>query len=156
MALGKDIKPDFFKCATLLGSLPASYDGLVTALEDRNEELTSAMVCSKVIAEFKRRNERNMETGDDLALRVGNEIQSNRNKVCYFCKHNGNFKHECAKYKSWLSRKSVKRVKNAANLAEGSSQDDNQFVFATIKANPGECIIDSGGDVSHYWSKEFI
>lgn len=146
MALGQDIKPDFFKCATLLGSLPPSYDGLVTALEARNEELTSTLVCSKVIAEFKRRKERNMESGDEVALRIGKEVGSSRNriKVCYFCKHEGHFKHDCPKYKSWLAKKNSKGVNNAANLAECSSQDDIQYLFSTSEINYGEWIIDSG------------
>ena len=38
LALGESLKPDFFMSATMLGSLPSSYDGLITALEARNEE----------------------------------------------------------------------------------------------------------------------
>lgn len=45
LALGDEIKPEFFECANLLGSA-------------RNEELTKTLVCSKVLAEYKRRTER--------------------------------------------------------------------------------------------------
>lgn len=34
-ALGEDLKPDFLMSATFLGSLPSSYDSLITALEAR-------------------------------------------------------------------------------------------------------------------------
>lgn len=38
LALGTELKPEFFMCGTLLATLPSSYDGLVTALENKNED----------------------------------------------------------------------------------------------------------------------
>lgn len=140
LALGGNITPDFFKCATLLGSLPASYDGLVTALEARNEDLTAALVCSKVIAEYKRRSERNLDNKDEVALRV---ISSSSKKVsCYFCKTEGHFKSDCPKYKSWLAKKkNNKSVDQKANLTSGGN-DEQQYLFTT--SQEGGWIVDSG------------
>lgn len=45
---------DSWKIAMILSSLPESYDGLVTALEARNEEdLTLSLVLSKLTAEYQ-------------------------------------------------------------------------------------------------------
>lgn len=140
MALGDEIKPDFFKCATLLGSLPDSYDGLVTALEARSEELTSALVFSKVIAEYKRRMERNKEPKQEAALRV-ESFSGKSNKSCYFCKNVGHFKNNCPKYKTWLAKsKSKKHDEQKAHLAEG--ENDGQYLFTTSHIDGW--IIDSG------------
>lgn len=51
LALGEETTEDFIFSATLLGSLPESYDNLISAQDARDEELTSSFVCSKVIAE---------------------------------------------------------------------------------------------------------
>lgn len=140
LALGDNITPDFFKCATLLGSLPESYDSLVIALEACSEELTSAVVISKVMAEYKRRTERNTETKSGVALRVGSSSKT-KTKVCYFCKGDGHYKSECSKYKAWLSKKKEKcDGQQKANLTE--SGNDDQFLFTTSLDNGW--IVDSG------------
>lgn len=93
LALGDKITTDFILSATLLGSLPESYDGLVTALEAREEELGSDLVCAKVIAEFKKRCERKQEGNGEGVFGVkGATI------TCYFCKEKGHFKKDCSKY----------------------------------------------------------
>jgi hypothetical protein len=95
LALGGEIKPEFFMSATLMGSLPESYDSLITALEARSEdELTSSLVCSKVIAEYKRRINRQQNDKDEVALQVG-VLGSNKDKSCYFCKRKGHYKRDC-------------------------------------------------------------
>ena len=84
LELGYNKSLDLFKCAILSGSIPASYDGLVTDLKARNEESTSTLVCSKAIAENKRRSEGHMDNKEDLALRV---ISSSSKKTSsYFCR----------------------------------------------------------------------
>lgn len=102
LAFGDTLKPEFILSATILGSLPESYDGLVQALEARIEELTANLVCSKVIAEYKRRSDRKHGGFEDsTAMRVS----VNRKIVCYFCKEDGHMKRNCEKYKTWLQKK---------------------------------------------------
>lgn len=63
MALSDEIKPEFFMSATLLGSLPPSYDIMILALEVRGEEdITMNLVSTTLIAEYKRRVERRTTT----------------------------------------------------------------------------------------------
>lgn len=67
---GNKIDMEFLMCATLLGSLPCSYDNLITALETRKEEeLTSSFVRSKIVEEYRQRTERDSSFSDTTALR---------------------------------------------------------------------------------------
>lgn len=85
LALGDEIKPDFFMSATLMGSLPDSYDPLITALEARSEDdLTSSLVCSKLIAEYKRRISKELSIKEEVALHVGLPSSSHKVKICFF------------------------------------------------------------------------
>ena len=64
-ALGQEL-PDNLVAALLLGSLPESYETLVTALESRPEsDLTSQLVKNKLIDEYKRR-QRAKDTKDNF------------------------------------------------------------------------------------------
>lgn len=86
LAMCEEIKPEFFMCATLLGSVPESYDALIQALEARSEEdLTSNLVSSKLIAEYKRRNERNQDEKDAIALKIESS-KAMDDTGCFFCK----------------------------------------------------------------------
>lgn len=71
LALGDELNPEFIMSATLLGSLPSSYDGLITALEARSEtELSSSFVRSKIIEEYRRRKDRdNGSRGEPRVLK---------------------------------------------------------------------------------------
>lgn len=139
LAFSDDIKPEFLMSATIMASLPASYDNLVVALEARHEEdLTSNLVSSKLIAEYKRRAERQQIEGDNVALKLN--LSSRKDEVsCYFCKKQGHVKRNCSKYIEWLQKKE-KDVEHTANLAKTKS--DHQFLFATSITDGW--ILDSG------------
>lgn len=57
--IGKELKTDDWHVAVLLGSLPDSFDTLVTALESRESKLTTAVVEQRLLDEWKKRKDRN-------------------------------------------------------------------------------------------------
>lgn len=125
LAYGDAIEPEFLLSAILLGSLPASYDGLVAVLESRDEELNSNLVCSKVIDEYKRRQERNQEKGvieiSSTAMTVSSVVRRPKSEIdCYFCKEKGHYRQNCDKYRQWLENKVYQNEK--ANFA--MNEDD--------------------------------
>lgn len=148
IALGEDFTKDFIFSATLLGSLPESYDNLITALEARDEELTSSLVCSKVIAEYKRRLERKLENKGESILRVSSTFKKG-SFSCHFCKGKGHLRKNCGKYTEWLKKnkshgqkkekpdgEAKKPVSQGANMIQATSEDneDEEFLFVISKA----------------------
>lgn len=138
LALSNEIKPEFFMSATLLGSLPSSYDNLITALEARNEDdLTSAFVRSKIIEEYRRRKERDGHNIDSTVLKVTyNQIQKSS---CKFCKKPGHVQKDCHKFTKWLENK---RNRTDANLIEQSTSSYDDVLFVVGKMDGW--ILDSG------------
>lgn len=144
LALGDELKPEFFMCATLLGSLPSSYDSLITALEARSEtELTSSFVRSKIIEEYRRRKERDVSlcTSEETAMKIST-MKSIR---CYFCKHKGHRQSECTEFEKWKQRKGLSsdsnKTKLKANIVEHDT-DSHELLFLVGKTNGW--ILDSG------------
>lgn len=129
LALG-DLNPEFILSATILGSLPAGYDGLVTALEARSEELTGSLVCSRIMAESKRRQERKQDGGgsssgsDSMAFRVDASMNVLK---CYFCDEQGHIKRNCKKYKAWLEKRESRN--EAANFVRSREERDPDGSF---------------------------
>lgn len=107
---------DSLQIAIMLGSLPSSYDTLVTALESRSEkELTLALVKGKLIDEHKRRLGAKGEVHRQLALK---SFKKDNVRTCYFCKKPGHLRDACIKYKSWRAKKEY------AGKAESNDTDD--------------------------------
>lgn len=163
LALGDDIKPDFFMSATLLGSLPESYDGLITALEARSEvEFTSTLVRLKVIAEFRRRKDRSL-ANDETAMKVSSQWVNNKGKsggtggkscLCYFCNDPNHKRRKFQKY--WdcknKQRSNPKRANEKANMVDNDS--DGEFHFSTSKVDG--FILDSGASCHVVGSKRYF
>ena len=105
-ALGGDISQDLIFSATLLGSLPESYDNLITALEARDQELTSNLVCTKVIGEYKRRLERNLDGQGESVSKISSV--KNDTFSCHFCKGKGHLRKHYMKYTEWLKKNKSK------------------------------------------------
>ncbi|CAK9820236.1 Copia protein [Anthophora plagiata] len=154
-ALGQDL-PDNLMAAMLLGSLPESYETLVTALESRPEEdFTLQLVKSKLIDEFKRRkgakDTRENVSNTELALKSHFKGKSGAQtkKTCYFCKKSGHFKNECAKYKSWKSKK-----ENVNTVSVEKSSSDHSFYARNSADNSEETCIKVGTHTNeklHCW-----
>lgn len=126
LALGEEFKPEFILSATLIGSLPESYNGLAAILESRNEELTSTLVCSMIIDEYKRRKERK-ETNYDSVLKVGSSSRRFKDEmVCFFCDKKGHYKQNCEEYKEWYQKKQSRQIEKANML---KSENDKDYLF---------------------------
>lgn len=76
--LGDEIR-DGWKVSMLFTSLPTSYDPLITALESRAEEdITFSMAQQKLVAEYKRRCEKDGTNTMDSALRTTNSSKGGK------------------------------------------------------------------------------
>lgn len=139
LALGEEIKPDFFMAATLMGSLPDSYDNLITALEARKEEeLKPSYVQSKIIDEYKRRSARGECSSDpERMLKVSNYSK----KYCNYCRKRGHTVDECFKKAKKNEKNAPAAASAAANLLQ--EQSNNEFLFYGNSAHH-EWIVDSG------------
>lgn len=149
-ALGEPLT-NTLQIAIILGSLPSSYDTLVTALESRSEdELTLALVKEKLIDEYKRRKNSNDETQDESALKSFNNARN-----CYFCKKPGHLRSECTRYKQWKRNKE----RQHAGKVESNDSDDEREEYHCFLAHDKKPIeapvwcIDSGA-TSHMSSVE--
>lgn len=90
---------DVQKVQMILSSLPPSYDALIVALGARDEkQLTTALVMSKLKAEYSHRCEAN-GNNSETALKSVNSKSGG--KSCFFCKKRGHIKNDCEKYKAW-------------------------------------------------------
>lgn len=140
-ALGEELKPDFLMSATFLGSLPCSYDSLITALEARDEKsLTPTLVKAKVIEEYRRRSERDGMSTECSALKVTHKANK---KFCTFCKKVNHVRDECHKYTKWLAKKQQKgdnkndssgNSNNNANVVQSVSDERHESIFVVGKA----------------------
>lgn len=149
LALDSELKPEFIMSATLLGSLPSSYDPLITALEARSDgELTSTLVRSKIIEEFRRRKERdNGGQNESSALKITNTGAQKKVVTCYFCKRNGHRRDKCEDYKKWKSQRAG--IPERANIVNHTENfDEMLFMCRTelscLVKNVNNWIMDSG------------
>lgn len=109
VSFGKSITWEFLLTATMLGSLPSSYDGLITAMEAHSDkDLTPSLVSAKITEEYRRRKEREKGVpaeGAD-ALRVSNfKRKSGSSITCFFCKKKGHIRSKCTEYSAWKANK---------------------------------------------------
>lgn len=123
LALGDRFQPDFILSGMILGSLPESYDNLVTTLEGRADELTSNLVCSKIMEEYARRKEKEAERKKSYEI-TPTAMNVNREIECYFCHGKGHFKKNCEKYVEWLEKKQY--IKTASLAVEYNKDGEDR------------------------------
>lgn len=162
-SMGKALDEDLM-VAFMLTSLPAKYDGLITALEVMDEkELTVKFIKDKLLNDWKRRQEGNAQDEPSEAVmkasvsnNSGGNFQKNgqKNKVCFWCKTPGHYKKECRQYLAWKKDKekanNVKHEKSDNELCLMVYDEKNPTISKQIKAcsvadyNEDIWIIDSG------------
>ena len=142
---GLDLQ-EVVRVAILLASLPKSYDGLVTALEARNEkDLRIDMVKSKLEDEFMKRNEDNMNcVHEDKLLKVKHGLR------CFRCNKPGHFRKSCPELKSGRNGGGNSRRKSVQNASYAVSQNNNAVnnvhsLFVVANQSIKKCwYVDSG------------
>lgn len=128
LAVGDRFQPDFILSGMILGSLPESYDNLVTALEGRADELTSNLVCSKVMEGHGRRKEKETERKKNYANEITSTAMNvNKEIECYFCHGKGHFKKNCEKYVEWLEKKYHNKTATLA-VEYNKDRDDRRII----------------------------
>lgn len=116
--LGEPDLTDKWKTAILLSSLPDCYHTLVTALEARDSsQLTFALVQSKVLDEFKRRN---LHTnGDNQVLKI--QQKGTDTKYCYYCNEPNHLMRNC-----WKFKQDIENGQQHRNCAIIQSDEDSE------------------------------
>lgn len=140
-------------CATLLNSLPKSYDGLVLAIQSRREDEININTIKSVIMEEYRRRSACDSAGNagnsDAALKIivkGNQKATNsavKKLTCHFYKKPGHFKRDCQKYNRWKTDHGNNDggSKHGANCIQ-QSNDKGELLFLVGKTDGW--ILDSG------------
>lgn len=133
-----------WQVSMILSSLPASYDGLITALEVRpDKDLSMDMVKGKLLEEYAKKNNRE-ETTEISALKSTKTTSKFDTKSCYFCKKGGHLKRDCYKYHDWC--KKDKKYVNITEANEENSDHDSEYVLmmSPNADNTNAWIVDSG------------
>ena len=150
MALGTELD-DNLLAAMLLGSLPESYDTLVTALESRPEkDITQQLIKSKLIDEYKRRKGQkdlrdNLISETAMKITYSNNSGQNKNnnnsrqegRSCYFCKKAGHIKPNCRKYKAWKSKNGNQA--NAVKEESTTTEENSTLRYECDETSSDEC-----------------
>ena len=133
---------------TLLGSLPESYQNVVTALEARTDDLSLSYVQQTLLYEEKKRNGAAKMVGERDSALVANKGKGNGNKKrfkCYQCGVFGHFRKDCPKNKKNASQGEVKPHKAQAVVEDDVENDIDLFRAAVGKGYvSNEWLIDSG------------
>ncbi|KAK2577585.1 hypothetical protein KPH14_000902 [Odynerus spinipes] len=163
-ARGESVK-ERMVIAIILGSLPDTYNTLVTALETRPEkDLTLELVKGKLIEEEQRRINLKQNTNgiNDVALKVQHKanqdkvtgtsgIKAHRGITCFFCKRYGHQKKDCYKYQKW------KCNKEKANQVTDKESSEFCFVVGNKSADNGtRWYLDSGATSHMTHNKDFF
>lgn len=141
VALGETQLSDSWTVAMILSSLPESYNTLATALEIRPEEdLTLALVESKLIGEYQRRKASQSVNGNstnDSAMKISEKDT----RQCFFCKRSGHLKRTCSSYIAWKEKQERKPSEQAKlvgrnnNPPTSSEQSDEYLFMLTTKGS---------------------
>lgn len=141
--LGEESMPERWRIRLLMTSLPKSYDAMISALEMRKEdELTMQLVQSKMLEEYKRRNEGEEQKSESVL-----KATEAKDTTCFFCNKKGHMKKDCQRLKRWKQKKSGETTKSSetASVAkETASVADKELLFAVSTVSNGAWIVDSG------------
>ena len=137
-AIGSPIAEDD-QVGTLLGSLPASYVTLVTALEARvDDDLQLNFVQQAITHEEQKRSVQQpvpLDRDSEPALAV-----STRKYKCYGCGEKGHFRRDCPRKKTYPDHKASR----AAEDNNGEDDSDSAFVVSDSDGRSGTWVMDSG------------
>uniref|UniRef100_A0A6V7M0T8 Integrase catalytic domain-containing protein n=1 Tax=Bracon brevicornis TaxID=1563983 RepID=A0A6V7M0T8_9HYME len=119
---------------SMLCSVPASYDQLVTTLANKPEnELTIDLIKGTLLSEFRRRQNQGLADGcTEQAMKV-NKLDDE----CFFCHETGHQKRNCLKYKKYLKNRKGSKPKFKASKVEehhGDTDEDGEHNVYTDRA----------------------
>ena len=159
-AVGASITEDD-QVATLLCSLPESYNGLITALESRADDLTLEFVTARLLHEEHKRKE-SLSTPDagEKALLSKNERTTQRNLKpkrkgkCHNCGIQGHWARECRKPKKEKSQEGKEKQEGKSF----SAFTEHTSFWSSKRVNQKDLTwyIDSGASQHMSYDKEMM
>ncbi|XP_052895574.1 uncharacterized protein LOC128302755 [Anopheles moucheti] len=137
------------KICMVLRSLPASYDGLVTALDVCSDvDISLEVVESKLIDEYNRQQERkgNGHVKVEKAMRSAEGKPDHGTtgglRICHYCKKPGHYKQNCRKF---LANKKKEESSSNSVKAKAAQSDSQSVAFTVMKKEKSRSwVIDSG------------
>ena len=124
---------------TLLGSLPSSYDNVVTALEARVDDLTLDFVHQSLITAEQKRKEQatSNTTPSDAALYLKRKHKGQRPKgpiICHYCDKPNHIAKDCPDRKQ-PRNKPQHKAKQATNITSNSESSNDSSWNAFVIGN---------------------
>lgn len=155
-AAGTELDKDTKVCM-LLRSLPPSFDGIVAALDSReDDDISLDIVKSKLMDEYHRRLEREgVGTGSksEKAMQSVNN-KSKESRVCHFCKRAGHLRRDCRKFKAQKAESGAEKETPKAKAAQG---DGRSVAFTGSESvRSSSWVIDSGASAHMTNNREFF
>lgn len=142
---------EIFKIVLMTSSLPDSYDGIVAALDGRNEsELTMPLVKQKLIDEYLRKKEKECDGSERLMYSKHSSKQNAQREKpqCWTCGSLKHFQNKCPQFDPKAQPKFSKVTKKAPSEVDtefaGMSihHDDSESAAITFMAMTGN--VDDG------------
>jgi hypothetical protein len=151
---------------TLLGSLPDSYQNIVTALEARTDDLTLSYVQQTLLYEEKKRSGASIVVGNGgsaLAAKGRGKVQGKKKFKCYLCGAIGHFKKDCPQNKKnpssspSPSHKAKIAAENGVENVTSNELELNLFKAAVGKSDlSSDWLIDRGSSCHMTRQKDLL
>lgn len=131
---------------TLLGSLPSSYDNVVTALEARVDELTLEFVHQSLLNEEQKRTDGNKST--DAALY--SKSKPKKQKRCFICNSPEHLKPDCPDNRRFYNP-SQQRNELTKHKAKHVSESSNEQTYDDAFTVNDECLSSQSQSIISPW-----
>lgn len=149
------------KICMLLRSLPASYDGLVTALDIcSDDDISLEVVKAKLIDDYNRQQERkgSGHVKVEKAMRSAESKPDHHTtgglRTCHYCKKPGHYKQNCRKF---LANKKKEESSSGSIKAKAARSDSQDVAFTVMqKEKTSSWLIDSGASAHMTNDQSFL